>query len=153
MEVTLRGKVLWKYVTPNLQNWSKKAPEASQDIDTANSSQEPLNTLWRGASWLLTCIMTSTSQSCKAVIRRSKPPNEVWKTLETIFNEISTAAVSARLAMFEIIKLPKGETIVECSNLVLEMVSTLECPGHNVSKVETKRALLKGPRGELHVTN
>lgn len=49
-------------------------------------------------------------------------------------------------------KVEKGEKIVAYSNGVAELVPELESSGHKISKVEMKRALLKGLIKESLIT-
>lgn len=54
--------------------------------------------------------------------------------------------------MLQSIRYDQGETLIEYTNRVEELVSKLECAEHVVSKVENKKVLLRGFLGEFDVT-
>lgn len=60
--------------------------------------------------------------------------------------------MDSKLMKLQSICLDKGEAIIECSNRILDLVSKLECATHSASKIEKKRALLRGLPPDFDVT-
>lgn len=69
-----------------------------------------------------------------------------------MFRTTSEAAVEAKLTTLQVIHLKNGESIIEYSSRILELVSELKCTGHAASRIEQNLLLLLGLPTELEVT-
>lgn len=149
MEAVLRGKGLWKFVTPQAtqSDTSTEGPENDQDVDEDRSQKEA-----QRRDLAFAYILTAVDGSCKSLIRQERCPRVAWAVLRDTFQAVSEAAVDAKLSQLQSVELEKGERIVEYSSRIVGLVGELQCAGHDVSDLEKKRALLRGLPKEYDVT-
>lgn len=131
MEILLRGKGLWRYVS------DENAP-----METMSSNKKDL---------ALAYLMMSIDASCKGTVMTLRDPFEVWQKLKKSYQAVSEAAIDGKLTKLQQIRMGVNEAVIKYSNRIENLVNELEAAGHCVSSLEKKRALLRGLRSEFLV--
>lgn len=155
MEVILRGKGLWKYVSkfPELEESGliKKRSGSRSVTETQESACNEKSEVQK-RDLALAYIPTSVGRTCKAIERKARCPREACNLLRTIFHAVSEAAIEANLSTLQSVSSKKGEQVIQNSRRVLEIVDELESAGHIVSEIEQKKTLQRGLPQEYDFT-
>lgn len=88
----------------------------------------------------------------ESIVRQMRCPAKFWKILNDMFRAVSEAAIDEKLSVLHSTKLQKGEKFIKYPSQIIEAIITLDIAGQTISKIEEKRALLRGPRSEFDVT-
>lgn len=129
MEILLRGKGLWGYVS-------------GDELEPTDRSE--LQKYRRKNDLALAHIFMTINASCKSSVVTLRNPKVVWDRLATTYQKVSEATIDAMLTRFQTMSMERTESVVNFTNRIDDIVNQLAAIGHSTSDQEKRRALLRG---------
>ena len=140
MEIVLRGKGLWGIVTGD-----EAPPSAEANADAVDKYNRRRNVA-------VTNLLLTIEDSVSAAVISLRNPKEIWDILQKTNQQVSEASIDAYLAQYQNVRMAPDEKVMTYVNRLKHLENKLAEVGHNISKTEKRRTLLRGLREEFAVT-